>query len=218
MSILSNPAQNLWLLPAALIMASSLSPGATAQSDTPWQVRAYGTLVFAQDSFSTRDQSDRKIEAGGNTILGAASSIEYRANTWLGIEAGAAISKNEDFDDDDTEIGEGPGFAPLWIGANFYVFDNDSMGIYVGPRIAAVVFEDFELEVDDNDVKYELENKTAPGAVLGLDYRIAKSRWSIHAELMYLDVDMEVSERGSNGEAVIGFNPVMANIGMGFRF
>lgn len=205
---------------ALLTMASAiaLAPTAVAKDDSPWQVRAYATAVNARDSFSVTETDGNKLEAGGNTILGVSAAIQYRFNTRFALEHGFATVKTPDIESVNDTVGEGPSFTPSWLGANFYVYDNNALEIYMGPRIAAVHFGDFKLNVDGTGVKYQVDEQMSYGAAIGLDYQFSNSRWSIHTDIMYLDVDMEISERGSGEKTVIGFDPIVANFGAAYRF
>ena len=79
-------------------------------------------------------------------------------------------------------------------------------------------FGDFELDVDGQRVGYTVDNEIAYGATAGVAYQFGSSNWSLNAELTYLSLDMQVSERGGGSSTQVSFDPVTFGIGVGYRF
>ncbi len=208
----------------AMTLSAIASFSAPAQADeiSHWRIKSGVVLVDASDPFSYAKPSGGEVHAGGNAELGFTLAAEYRWTERLGLEIGAVYARSPDVDDktgaDGSEIGEGPGFFPLLAGINFHLVDSDNLDLYAGPRAAFVSFGDFDLEIDGVRTDFEVDDEFAWGATIGLNYRVGGSRWAFLAEATYLDVDMKVTERGTDSASVTGFDPLMVNIGASYSF
>lgn len=211
------------MLTFVTLVAFSVCPTAARADETPrWTVKA-GLVVLDSDSpFSIEKPSGGRVHAGGNVELGAAIAIQYRISNLLGVELATAYSKTPDVEDasdgDGYELGEGPSFQPIIIGANFHLVSKDKFEVFVGPRAAYANFGDFDLDVDGEQRSFAVDSEFGWGAAVGIGYRVGHSRWSLVAEATFLDMDMEVSERGT-GEITVGsFDPFIANLGVAYSF
>lgn len=201
---------------------SSFPSIAKAEEPSRWQIKTGVVLVDADEPFSVDKPSGGQVSAGGNAELGVALAVEYQWSELIGIEVGIAYAKSPDVDDtvngNNDEIGEGPGFLPLSTGVNFHLVSSENIDFYVGPRIAYVMFGDFELDIDGQNTEFEVDDELAWGATMGLNYRFGDSRWSLLAEATYLDVDMTISEEGVENPTTSSFDPLMVNLGLSYRF
>lgn len=201
---------------------SSFPRIAKAEEPSRWQIKTGVVLVDADEPFSVDKPSGGQVSAGGNAELGVALAVEYQWSELIGIEVGIAYAKSPDVDDtvngNNDEIGEGPGFLPLSTGVNFHLVSSENIDFYVGPRIAYVMFGDFELDIDGQNTEFEVDDELAWGATMGLNYRFGDSRWSLLAEATYLDVDMTISEEGVENPTTSSFDPLMVNLGLSYRF
>jgi outer membrane protein W len=201
---------------------SSFPRIAKAEEPSRWQIKTGVVLVDADEPFSVDRPSGGQVSAGGNAELGVALAVEYQWSELIGIEVGIAYAKSPDVDDNvngnNDEIGEGPGFFPLSTGVNFHLASSENIDFYIGPRIAYVMFGDFDLDIDGQNTEFEVDDEFAWGATMGLNYRFGDSRWSLLAEATYLDVDMTISDEGVANPTTSSFDPLMVNLGLSYRF
>lgn len=208
----------------SLLTFLAVSGSTAAQAEEArWHVRFGGIVVDGDQAFTTEDASGSRVLAGGNAEIGAGLAVEYRFSDRLGFELGAAFAdvpsyEDSTFIDGDGEIGEGPSFAPATASLNIHLTPDRRVDFYVGPTIAFVQYGDFELDLGDGIVEYEVDDDFAWGATLGLDVGIGDRGWSINAAATYLDSDMEISELGSGSTVVVPFDPVMVRLGAAVSF
>lgn len=212
----------LVLLMMTLAALSSFSAPANAQDASRWQLKTSLVLVDTDSPFSIDKPSGGQVHAGGNAGLGLSIAVEHRLSDLIGLELGAVYATSPDVDDttngNNDEIGEGPTFFPILAGANFHLLNSDNTDLYVGPRVAFISFGDFDLDVDGQHTSFDVDNEFAWGAAVGFNYKIGESRWSLLAEVTYLNVDMKITERGSSNSTVTAFDPLMFNFGASYRF
>ena len=201
---------------------ASISAPAHAEEASRWNVKSSIVLVDANDPFSYTKPGGGEVHAGGNAELGISFAAEYRVTDLIGLEFGALYAKSPDVNDktnaNNDEIGEGPSFFPLMGGVNLHLMDTKKLDLYVGPRIAFVNFGNFDLDIDGQSTDFEVDSEFAWGATAGLNYQFGNSRWAFVAEATYLDVDMKVTERGTDNVSTVGFDPLMVNLGASYRF
>lgn len=206
----------------AVAAVSSFTNVAQADEPSRWHLKGGIMLVDTSDPFSIDKPSGGEIHAGGNAALGIAAAIEYRWTDMVGFEAGNVLAQSPDVDDrtngNNDEIGEGPVFLATQAGVNFHLVSTNNVDFYVGPRVAYLVFDDFDLDIDGEETEFEVDNEFAWGAAMGLSYRFGDSRWALLAEATYLDVDMTISEQGAANVATTSFDPLMVNLGVSYRF
>ena len=209
---------------AALAMAAitSFPPVAQAEEASRWTVKAGIALVDTSKPFAIDKPSGGQVHAGGNAELGATIAVEYRMSRLIGLELATLYAKSPDVDDttngNNDEIGEGPSFLPIIAGANFHLMESDKLDVYVGPRIAFVNFDDFNLNIDGQSTAFEVADEFAWGATAGINYQIGDGRWSLVAEATYLDIDMEITQQGSSASVTNAFDPLIVNLGASYRF
>ena len=222
MKAIRNYSPAIVLALVAVVSVASFPPIAHAEEASRWNVKTSLVLVDAADPFSVDKPGGGQVYAGGNAELGVSIAVEYRLTETIGLEFAALYSKSPDVNDESSaggdELGEGPGFLPLLAGANFHLVNTDRFGIYVGPRVGWVNFGDFDLDIDGQNIAYEVDDEFAWGATAGFDYQFGDSRWSFVAEATYLDVDMNISERGSGVNTTNSFDPLIINLGAAYRF
>ena len=210
-------------IPIALATAATLfnMPSESLADDaTPWALKGSLVLVDADETFSVDKPTGGELFAGGVEV-GALFALEYRHSRHLGFEIGIGYAKTPDIDeelDNGDTVGEGPEFVPVLAGLNFHLTDTDKLDVYIGPRAAYVNFGSFDLELDGESTSYDVDNDFAWGAAAGLSYRFNESRWSVIAEVTYLDVDMKITEAGSNTSTISEYDPLILNVGATYRF
>ena len=205
-----------------LATLGGLSSTSHADDTLGWQLKSGLMLVDASNPFVVETPSGGKVQAGGNAEIGTMLALEYRLSNRIGLEIGVAYAESPDIDDDingnGDSIGEGPGFLPIYAGANFYVMDSKHLDVYLGPRVAFVTFGDFDLDIEGQRTQFEVDGEWAWGATAGIDYRFGESRWSVTAEATYLNVDMEITNESTRVVSSNQFDPLMITLGATFRF
>lgn len=206
----------------AFAAVSSFPATAKAEEASRWTLKAGFALVDTSAPFAIDKPSGGQVHAGGNAELGVNIAVEYRLSDRIGLELATVYAKSPDVDDtvngNNDEIGEGPSFFPLVAGANIHLVNSDSVDVYVGPRIAFVQFGDFDLNIDGQNTAFDVDDEFAWGATAGINYQIGEGHWSLLAEVTYLDVDMEITQRGSNNSYESGFDPLVVNLGASYHF
>ena len=222
MKTLSNYTGMLLATFLTLALLSSCPSAASAEEASRWNLKTSLAVLDTDSPFSLDKPSGGQVHAGGDASVGVAFSIEYRLSELVGLEFGTVYAKTPDVKDtaegDSYELGEGPSFWPLMAGANFHLVDSESFDFYVGPRVAYVNFGDFDLDVDGETLSFDVENEFAWGATIGVNYEVGNGQWALVAEVTYLDLDMEVLERGADTVTVDGFDPLMVSVGAAYRF
>jgi len=206
----------------AVAAISSFPLPVKADDPSPWQVKTSLILIDTKDPFAIDKPSGGAVYAGGNAELGISLGVEYRLSDLVGLEVGMAYAKSPEVtdtaNDNNDELGEGPSFLPILVGANFHIVDTGTFDLYVGPRIGYVNFGDFDLDVDGQQRFYDVSGEFAWGAMAGFAYGFGDSSWSLVAEATYLDVDMKITERGTSNTVTSQFDPLMVNLGVAYRF
>ena len=222
MKALRNHIPMTLLVVLTIAAISSFTRSANAEETSRWQVKTGIVLVDASEPFSVDKPGGGQVSAGGNAELGVTFAIEYQWTELVGIEFGLTYAKSPDVDDpvngNNDEIGEGPGFLPLTTGLSFHLASSENFDLYVGPRIAYVMFGDFDLDIDGQNTRFEVDDEFAWGAAMGLNYRFGDSPWSLLAEATYLDLDMTIAEQGAANATTSSFDPLMVNLGVSYGF
>jgi len=173
---------------AAMTLAVLSSAPAFGQTEAPsrWQLKTSLVLVDTDSPFAIDKPSGGQVHAGGNAEIGASISLEYFWSDQIGLEFGVAYAKSPDVDDNvdgnNNSIGEGPGFLPVFVGVNIHPIESENFDVYLGPRAAYVTFGDFDLDVEGQQTRFEVDNEFAWGLAAGWNYRFRDSHWSLVAE------------------------------------
>jgi outer membrane protein W len=217
---------SLTLLRLAVLAAAviTLTVTSTAFAEEPlWNLRFRGAIVSSNEAFSVDNSAGGSTIAGGNAAPGIGVAAERRFTDRYGLELATLFAKVPDTEvtdstGQDTEVDEGPSFAPISVSFNVHLTPERKVDIYVAPTVAFVMFGDFDLEVDGQTTKYETDDEVAWGASAGADIRLGE-RWSFNVALSYLDTDMEVTEIGSDADpVVVSFDPLIVSAGATLRF
>jgi outer membrane protein W len=110
--------------------------------------------------------------------------------------------------------------TPLELGLNFYVVQNDSVQLFLGPKIAYVFYGDVELDsqfVDPGDPSdVSTDDELGYGANLGLDVPFGEGGWGFFVGLQYLVLSLETDEGGDSVD--LDIDPFVLRAGVGKRF
>lgn len=209
-----------FVLPTLLVAGVALP--AAADQDPGWTLR-FGAVWMEPDlDFVAEDGSARVTSSGA---LGLGASAEYRFNRRLGLEGGvftaspdlelrAEVAAQEVVASDTLQT------TAAFAGLNLHLTPERSVDVYAGPLLAYVSYGDPEFTVTALGVAataaFTSDNDVGWGAQLGADVPLGE-RWLFNASLRYLDTTLEVSDEG--GEVTsLGFDPLVATLGLGFSF
>lgn len=197
------------VLPVLALLASP----ATAAGGSPWTVRFHGALVqsSAQPRATvTRGVVNRLDGASGGVGLGA----EYRLSARVGLELSTLLAGME------VEIASaGPSFAgqrlelsmvPFTLGIPFHFAIDGKIDVYLGPTLSHVSYVNTHTSFTrwGAGTYVDVGSDTAPGAALGLDWKLGGGGWALSVGLRYL------SATAGNTDV----DPLIVTIGAAYRF
>ncbi len=221
----SLPRQAPWLPVGLLLLAVMvLAPGASATTDSGWQIRFYAAAIdMEHDSAPDRpDGFGFDMDAGA----GAGFNAEYRFSRRLGVDLGVLSGAGVDVAHYRTFAGnsgwvtsETLTFTPFTVGLDIHLTPDARVDVYACPLVALVQYGGLAVRSGPTGVStdWDFDEDLAVGATLGLGVPIGQRRWSFQANLTYLDSSLE--GRGSNGSRFDGgYDSTVFGLGFGYRF
>ena len=219
---------------AALFTVMASLPGVASAEDDPWGAqladkkpwKARFAVVSMHPSGSEVRVSgtDDQYSYEGNSGYGFAIDFEYRASRRLGIDFGV-ISASPGLD---VTVGEEPltmeatadiRLTPVYAAANIYLTPDGRFNLYIGPLLAYVIYESFELTAGPGLSEwFHTDSGFGYGAVLGLDIELGSGKWFLNAAVRYLDTTLEAAPRDDGGVGKADLDPTIFSFGFGVRF
>lgn len=210
---------------AVALILCSLHPTAAFANDSPWQIRfAAVSMNTSSGTVNVPDEDDELYTYDGSNEIGFAIDVEYRASRRLGIDFGM-ISATPAFD---VTVGEEPlsltasadiRATPIYAALNIHLTPDSRFDLYVGPVLAYVVYEGFDLVVEPGlSESFTVENDFAFGAVVGLDVALGDGGWSLNTAFRYLDSTLEARPVDETDVGTVDMDPMIFSIGVGYRF
>ena len=202
---------------AILLSLFSFQP-ATAQDDTGWRLK--GTGIAAQAT------------SGSDTSFGAGLGLEYRASRLLGVELAVLNTEIEDeitfefFGVEtvifDTRLRTTPVLAKL----NLHLTPDSRADLYLGPVVGRMFYGDFDVtlrgSVDGETFggSTEVEDDWTWGAHIGVDVPVGDRGLFFTAGATWLkaEVGFQGDPEEEEGEVSLDLDPLVAQIGFGYRF
>lgn len=214
------------LLCLPFLALTLLADAANAQDDR-WQLRAGGVWVNPDVSFIDEDNDGDRVKAGADSGIGFGLSFERRFSSRLGLEIGALFAEPDVTLDANLadggrfNVSDGVPFTAFTAGLNIHLTPDKSVDLYVGPLLGYVLFGDlgFRTQVAGETIaqNFSSNDEFALGAQIGADISFGDGPWSLNVAAKYLDAGLEVTDEG--GEATdLGFDPLILNVGFGYRF
>jgi len=202
-----------------LLSLVSIQPAAAQQNDTGWKLKLNG--IAAQPLVST----------GGDPAYGVGVGVEYRASRRLGVELSASTAEIEDeftfgFFDDSVTIGTSLRTTPVLAQLNVHLTPDCRADLYLGPVAGRVMYGDFDVTVHSS-IDGETETvrgsvKTgddwAWGAHIGVDVPVGDRGLFFTAGATWLMTEVEIEDPEEGGTFSSGLDPLIAQIGFGYRF
>jgi len=201
----------IWISTVCLAAACAFGPSALAQGN---HFKVYGGPAYVAP------MSDEDVTFGSVTDTVQAAEevgwnlgIEGRFNDWFGIELDY-VDANQDVDFGGTTIGD-TNFSPLTATFNIHVVHTTVVDFYLGPSYSYVNWGDIHLNASGSGITGSSDIGTDSshgwGVSLGLD--VGWEHFVFTGGVKYLDVGLQVQ----NGQS-IPVNPLVARLGVGFRF
>ena len=214
------------------VMASL--PGTTSAEDDPWKaqladgdrwmVRFAAVLMNPSGSEVNVAGTDDQYSYEGKNGYGFAIDFEYRAARRLGIDFGV-ISASPGIDvtveDEFASVSAEADIrlTPIYAAANIYLTPEGRFNLYIGPILAYVIYESFELNAGPGQSEwFSTEDGFGYGAVLGLDIEVGSGKWFLNTAIRYLDTTLEAAPRDDDGVGKADLNPTIFSFGFGVRF
>jgi len=212
-----------------LVILLSMSSGVAA-SDTSWIIRGNYVMTWpSTDSYQTESV------IGDNPLLnefsldsgqGFGFDLEYKMNPKLGLAVMAIFTDIEGTFVAGIEPGEQSDRVSdnntvdtytVNFGANYHFTPKSRADFYLGAFVGWWSYDSikFQLPVLDEEVKIDFDDQFSYGLNAGIDVPFgADSSWLFTAALKYLVSDL----KESGGPREIAIDPLIASIGIGYRF
>ncbi len=202
--------------------------GGGGAPDSPWILRLVGAGASGEDSLFTSefhpDGSNERNYLDAEVGEGFGVSLERLFSPRLGLELGL-LALGFDVDlmrdiDDAWEIAEDDtDFMPITLGLNFHLTPDRKVDFYLGPFLALLQYDDFEVRVLGENVESDIGGDVTFGAQAGIDFPVG-SKWAFTAAVRYIDAEAEFEDAGFGGgdELELEVNPVIFTAGVALRF
>jgi outer membrane protein W len=189
---------------AVLALAIPMASAADTKNDLGVVV---GYVMPMSDStVSTGEDTTAKAEADSTIDYGLAYKYKFREN----MSFGASLL----FADHDVKLGgEKVGTIsnmPILLDYNFHMLAKKNL--YVGVTLGYSFWGD--LKLDNGEGTQSTKQNVIYGLNLGYDFHIGDN-WAILTNVRYLGEKVESDESGSDSVSV---NPIVANVGVAYRF
>lgn len=216
-------ARHIAAMVAAVITGLAAVPNVGDAADGRWQLRL---AVLAMDSGAS------SVEVGGpsNGVLvstdvggGIGIGAEYQFSRRLGIDLGvllaADLGTRIKVDWTGATFGTGVTVRPITAGLNVHLTPDSRVDLYLGPLLAYVVYDSFEVSVGRGVTQsIATENDLGFGANLGLDVHLGRGgHWSLVGTFKYIDTTLEATPPDSPPGST-DFDPTIVGFGVAYRF
>ncbi|MCP4897067.1 MAG: outer membrane beta-barrel protein [bacterium] len=205
----------------------------------PWNLKASLVLVDADGGVSTTGDP-----SGVSTSVSAGGGISFRLERTLTPRLGLEFGLTTVASGIDISAGWGKcdhnasvdmlSVVPLTLGLNVHLTPNSPVDVYVGPMLAYVTYSDLRIhsgwDCEDqgpwwdwgwsSTVKVGTDRDLTWGLNAGIEFPFGKSgRWSGHVGVTYIESSYELERFDEEDRFTnIKMDPVMLNLGFGFRF
>jgi len=207
----------IWIPTACLALACAFGSSARADDSGDYQTthfKIYGGPAYVapmSDDDVTLGSLTDTVQA--ETQVGWNLGIEGRFNKWFGIELDY-VNADEDVTFGGTTIGDA-NFSPLTATFNIHVVHTTVVDFYVGPSYSYVNWGDIHLNASGSGItgSSEIGTDSANGWGVSLGIDVGWKHFVFTGGLKYLNVSLE-----PQGFSSIPVNPLVARLGVGFRF
>ena len=191
---------------SAAAILTFLVAGASAQ-DQRFAVRL-GAVYLDPTSDNTFQGRKSELESAG----GAELAVEWYMTPRLGLELSATGAADMDVQENNDPIGAVT-VAPITLGLNGHLVRNRGVDWWVGVLGGQVVYGDFDLEGDNEDI--DTENDTAWGVQTAID--LSPPSWrhvALNLGVKYLKTGID----GGGDQGKVDVDPLIYRILLTFRW
>lgn len=212
------------LLPIALSCLLGLCLVEAAGAEGSWRLQA--NYLAIDDGPYDGDHDLGAIQAftsiGHDDSFGL--SLERRFTDRLGLQLSAFAAKPTfGLAIVDTAGGQTRGgvdtldLFTLTLGLTLHLTPNHRADVYVEPLVGMMNVEDMSFTDAGETLDLEAEDEMVVGLALGVAVPIKGSAWSFQANLRYLDFGFDLTAE-DGAKLQIDYEPIVAGLGVGFRF
>ena len=201
--------KNLAVLGSALLLCSQAVIAETGRTDaaSPWSARI--GISHIQPDSSGSNTSAGEVNAEAQTGLSANVGYAFTPNWHLDVLL--ALPFEHDLQLDGGVVGSTKHLPPT-VSLKHHFFPGQDIDVYVGAGLNYTVF--FEESIDGG--RLELEPSFGLAAMAGIDYRL-NSRWSLGADLRYIQIETEAEVNGTDiGDVAI--DPWVFSLNLVYQF
>lgn len=200
-------------LPAAFILAASLSAGAAHAQESPFMVRARAVyLGFENDQRSGLPLGGTtRVEADSRWIPEVDFSYFFTRN--IAAELVLTYPQTVDIKVAGTKQGSIKALPPSLL-IQYHVTDLGAFKPYAGAGFNYTIFSKRN-NVLGGAASVE-KSSFGPAFQLGFDYSLTKN-WSLNFDVKYIRMETDVKVGGSS-VGKVGLNPTTWGVGVGYRF
>lgn len=199
-----------------LFALCSVSP-ATAADETGWRLKLGAASVHP---------------SSGDSAFGAGLGLEYRASRRLGIELAALTSELEDemtfdfFGVETVTIETALRTTPVLAKLNVHLTPDRRADVYLGPVVGRMLYDDMDivlrssLEGEIARGRIKTRDTWAWGAHAGVDVPVGDRGLFFSAGVTWLQAEVEIEgdPEDEEGDLQSDLDPLVAQIGFGYRF
>jgi len=214
------------VVPTVLItlsVALAALPATAGDIERPWRLRLALVSMDSDANFADIGASDDGFAISTGIGGGLSVDLEYRASRRLGLDFGVlaaspSIGTRIEIGWHGVSVSTGITVAPVTFGLNIHLTPDSRVDVYLGPLVAYVKYNSFELHVGPGASEvFHTGDDFGLGANLGVDILLGKGRWSLNATLKYISSTLEATPIGGD-TGTVDFDPTIFGVGVGFRF
>lgn len=210
-------------LALALGIIAALPTAATAQEDR-WQLR-FGAAWVQPDVVA--ENVDDVLDAVNGDTVGVHLALERRFGRRFGVELGASRA-NTDFRFESRLLNEVTfrstaelDFTAYTAGLNVHLTPDRVVDLYLGPMLVYSDYGDADITVSsfNREIQGRLSSSDdfAFGVQLGADIGFGDGPWSLNVAAQYIDTRLDLTNPDTS-VSQLKFDPLLVNVGFGFRF
>jgi outer membrane protein W len=206
------------------IAALAAAPSVSHAADGRWRLRLAALAMDSNASSvkvvgSSGSGISVSTDVGGGIGIGAEYQMSRRLGVDLGVLLAADLGTRVDIGWSGVNVGTGITVRPFTAGLNVHLTPDSRFDLYLGPLLAYVVYDSFEVSVGRGVTQsISTENDLGFGANLGVDVHLGNGRhWSLVGNFKYIDTTLEATPAGS-ATGSTDFDPTIVGFGVGYRF
>jgi len=206
----------------ALLTLVVLTAAPAAADDDRWTVRLYGAWVKPNVDLPVVD-SDIPVDVRSNSALGAGAGLEYRLRPWVGLGLDALHARPDIVLDADLpggrrRVSDGLSFTPFSLGPVFHLTPGRAVDLTVKAMLGFAVYGDLLFAADGEVLRLQGAGDVSWGLGGAIDVSPGASNWALHAGVTRYESSPTFTNRDNGAVAAAAFNPVVATLGVVYRF